>query len=215
MGVRENRAYTERPYFFLVLSRSERILCLWASASRWQRLYFFPLPHQQMSFRPVSAFSVSGTLLPLNKRSSSFTMLQSFLQYPNAEKSIKKPQVLFAPCGCLFRKSQLTLYRLIISRFHVKLFACKCSFILWRTSPGRRIPLLLGQACKPPDLWPGKRGAGVLGAGSGPRFQVSPEPLSARLSGCGCVLRYWARTSAQVVTDHSFWNKASTADFAF
>lgn len=163
MGLRENRAYSERLYFFLVLSRSERILCLWASASRWQRLYFFPLPHQQMSFRPVSAFSVSGTLLPLNKRSSSFTMLQPFLQYPNVKKINKKAAGPFLPCGCLFGKSQLTLYRLIISRFHVKLFACKCSFILWRTSTGRRIPLLLGQACGPPDLWPGKRGGRRLG----------------------------------------------------
>jgi hypothetical protein len=53
-------------------------------------LYFFPLPHQQTSFRPVSAFSVSETLLPLNKRSSSFTMLQTFLPIPRMKNFNKK-----------------------------------------------------------------------------------------------------------------------------
>jgi hypothetical protein len=67
-------------------------------------LYFFPLPHQQMSFRPVSAFSVSGTLLPLNKRSSSFTMLQPFLQYPNAEKINKKAAGPFCALRLPFQK---------------------------------------------------------------------------------------------------------------
>jgi hypothetical protein len=62
-----------------------------------------------MSFRPVSAFSVSGTLLPLNKRSSSFTMLQPFLQYPNAEKINKKAAGSFRAWRLPFRRNSNTI----------------------------------------------------------------------------------------------------------
>jgi len=45
--------------------------CLWASESRWQRLYFFPLPHQHTSLRPKLSF-LSACFWLLKRRSKIF-----------------------------------------------------------------------------------------------------------------------------------------------